>query len=205
MKTKILSIVAVSLVTSAKAQTDLSVAMFPYVPEGSSGIERFESAFEEYAASQGVEIDLDLELVPTYKKPVDALNYDIAEIDLAVIDPISDKLADLSKFGLQGLPTQAIGVAAKVSDWPWATKVLPHWICGNFLIHWESDDELKAAESFNQILAALNPSEGRYLFADLWGGGTLGEFYAECRIGSSRARIRQRAFEANCWSSRRRN
>ena len=164
---------------------DLRVAVYPYLPDPESALERFEKAFEEYAATEGVEIDLDLELIDTYDAGSleSIVQFDVAEIDLCMFD----LLRRSDGFALDLIPTQVIlgqevdwvGPAQAVMGSEVASYVLPHWVCGNFLVTWTADSRLEQADGFDEVLAALDPKEGRYVLADLWGGVTLGEFYAD--------------------------
>ncbi len=175
---------ALLLASSSIAETNLHVGMYPYVPEGSDGIERLEEAFEAYCKSKGSDVDVDITLTDTYGDPKKALGFDIAEIDLCVLEALvkDGELPLLDIADLIQLPKTPIGPARRIAEKSWAKKVVPHWVCGNFFVHWEADEALSKAKSFDEILKVLGTPDGRYLYADLWGGGTLGEFYTDAVI-----------------------
>ncbi len=167
---------------SLLAEINLKVALYPYIPEGAEAAERFEEAFEAYCLKKHhLDVDLDFELVDTYGSPQSALDYDVAEIDLCVIEALEREgefpLADIS--GMIKADLTEVGGATSISEKPWARKVVPHWLCGQFLICRETDKKLAQAASFEGVVDALDPAAQRFLFADLWGSGTLGEIYAD--------------------------
>lgn len=173
---------------SYSQEVDLQVLVYPWLPDAESGAEKLEEEFEAYAAKMGQKIDLDIALVDTYDDGVSQItDYDIAEIDLCMLDALRREgrlpLDDIPN-GIVTNDMQWVGPAGRAMSCSWASVVLPHWVCGNFFVHWSNDEELTKAKSFTEILEALDPSPGRarFLFADLWGGGTLGEFYADVLI-----------------------
>lgn len=163
--------------------TDLNVAIFPYLPDAESAVERLEMAFEAFAKKKGHSIDLDIELVSTYDDGIkNVAKYDVAEIDLCMLDA----LREAGQLPLDEIPdsfrqanAKWVGPAHVAMLRQSAKYTLPHWVCGNFLVHWKGDVALEKAMNFEQILVALDPGQGRNLYADLWGGGTLGEYYAD--------------------------
>jgi hypothetical protein len=157
--------------------------MYPYIPAAADAIESFESKFEQFAAMNNYPVDLDLDLVATYKNPRKALSYDITEIDLCIIDSLATNglLDDISSIHNPAKAKGLIGPAAQAVNAGWARFVVPHWVCGNFLVNWADDHKLSAANTFEELLGALDPASGRFLYADL-GGGTLGELYVDAVI-----------------------
>lgn len=162
---------------------DLTVAIYPFLPDAESAAERLERSFEIFAHEKGLLIDLDIDLISTYDDDIKKIaKYDIAEIDLCMLDALReegqlplDEVPDL----FRSTSIKWVGPADAAMRRQSAKYTLPHWVCGNFLIHWQCDEALKTASNFEQLLAALDPEQGRNLYADLWGGGTLGEYYAD--------------------------
>ena len=71
---------------SPPQRVELTAAIFSYIPDGGFAIERLEHDFEAYAKAQGLDVDLDLDLLDPYAKPETgkpekALDYDICEIE----------------------------------------------------------------------------------------------------------------------------
>lgn len=194
--TRFLTVIALffgfhSRLIAADAAVDLRVAIYPYLPEAESAIERLEEAFEDHSEASGLSVDLDLVLLNTYGSAItNVLEYDIAEIDLCMFDEIRSQLDPIPQEVFQE-NAQWVGPARGAMKQPWSRFVLPHWVCGNFLVHSSEDQVLSKASNFESILEALEPGAGRFVFADLWGGGTLGEFYADAvldRYGADCAR-----------------
>lgn len=160
----------------------LNVAVFPYLPDAESAIEQLEAAFESHAKANGKLIDLDLTLLDTYSDLQGIKEFDVAEIDLCMLDALRVS-GDLPLDEIPALAFPAgckwVGPADAAMKRPAGKHTLPHWICGNFLVHWKSDEALNKADSFETILKSLDPEQGRHLYADLWGGGTLGEYYMD--------------------------
>ncbi len=180
----------------ATERADLNVAVFKYLPDASSAIERFEEAFE----SAHPLIDLDLELWNPYDDPVekDGLGqisrFDIVEIDTCRIDELlGGHLGGLDPLPPSAIrpPTDYVEPASTIMRTELSRYVLPHWVCGNFLIFWTDNRELGAARSFDDFVRVMDPSAGKPVLCNLWGSTGLGEFYADAvldRVGPEAAR-----------------
>jgi ABC-type glycerol-3-phosphate transport system substrate-binding protein len=167
--------------------TDLNVAIFAYLPDASTALERIEEAFE----ARHKDIDLDLELWNPYDdtREDDGLDqigdFDIIEIDACRLD----SLAAGAFGGLDPLPADW---KAKPEDYVAGARALlltangqyitPHWVCGNFLVTRASNEAVVQARSFAELLDALDPAKGRPLLAPMWSRTGLGEFYADALI-----------------------
>lgn len=128
-------------VNDAQAQsrdTDLNVAIFAYLPDASTAVEKLEEAFEQRYSS----IDLDLELWNPYK---DAFKDDglsqIVDFDLVEIDTCRiDELMGGAFGGLDQIPDEIrhgaghyVGPAKAIMATDINAYVVPHWVCGNYL------------------------------------------------------------------------
>ncbi|MCH8042387.1 MAG: extracellular solute-binding protein [Planctomycetes bacterium] len=182
--------------SQSKRRTDLNVAIFAYLPDASTAIEKIEDAFEQRHPS----IDLDLELWNPYGDEVkdDGLKqikkFDVIEIDACRIDQLIAGAfggLDVIPASVRGKPDEYVGGASVLASSDAGKYVVPHWVCGNFLMFWSTNKELLAAESFDDFLKATNPSTRRPLLAAMWGSTGLGEMYADAMIdihGQKKAR-----------------
>lgn len=178
--------------TLQQHQVDLKVAVFEFLPDGSSAIKRLEAAFELAHPM----IDLDLELFDPYGD--DNLSkitqFDLVEVDLCRIDElIAGKFGGLDKLpsSTRNDANDYVEPARTIAKTKIGEYVVPHWVCGNFLMFWSDNAALAKAKSFNALLAAMNPNTGRPLEADLFGSTTLGEYYADAlldRLGPEKTR-----------------
>ncbi|REJ65770.1 MAG: hypothetical protein DWQ31_17715 [Planctomycetota bacterium] len=178
-------------------RTDLNVAVFAYLPDASTAIEKIEEAFENQYKS----IDLDLELWNPYddKREDDGLEqigkFDVVEIDVCRIDQLIGGAfggLDAIPAELRGVPDDFVGGAAAVAKSDAGKYVVPHWVCGNFLVFRADNDAVRKAKSFDDFLAAVDPNASRPLLAAMWGSTGLGEIYADAMIdihGVKQARI----------------
>lgn len=177
-------------------KTDLNVAIFAWIPNAAASLESLEEAFEDYTEGK---IDLNLELWDPYETAVsdDGLlqihDFDLVEIDLVRLD---DLLNDPRFGGLDPLPTNLIQDSDKLVGAARALRThhqeyfVPHWICGNYLVHSSKLKTISRAESFDDLLCAIDSIDGAVL-ADLAGSATLGEFYADAvldQLGAEEAR-----------------
>lgn len=163
---------------------DLNVAVFAYLPDASTAIERLEEAFEQrYAA-----IDLDLELWNPYDDALEddglaqIVDFDIVEIDTCRID----ELMNGSFGGLDPIPAEIRrspdaywGPARAIVRTEIGAYVVPHWVCGNYLQIWSTNTDVVNASSFEAFLKAVDPAAHRPVLAAMWGSTGLGEFYAD--------------------------
>lgn len=175
---------------------DLNVAIFAYLPDASAGIERIEEKFEHRHKN----IDLDLELWNPYEDGIedDGLRqlpkFDIVEIDVCRIDQFIGGMfggLDVIPADVRGKPNDYIGGAKSLAHSAAGQYVVPHWICGHFLVIWSTNYDVIAARSFDTFLNAVDPSAGKPLLAGMWGSTGLGEFYADAMIdiyGQKKAR-----------------
>ena len=167
--------------------TDLNVAIFEYLPDASTAIKKIEKAFERRYRS----IDIDLELWNPYDDSFEddglsqIVDFDIVEIDSCRID----QLMQGTFGGLDPLPTEArpasnayIGPAKTITATPIGQYLLPHWVCGNFLVIRSSNTNVVAAKSFDSFIEAVNPSMKKPVLAAMWGKTGLGEFYADAML-----------------------
>lgn len=167
--------------------TDLNVAIFAYLPDASTAIKRIEKAFESRYRS----IDLDLELWNPYDDSFEddglsqIVDFDVVEVDSCRID----QLMRGTFGGLDPLPTEArpasntyVGPAKTITATPIGQYMLPHWVCGNFLVIRSSNTNVVAAKSFDSFIEAVNPSIQKPVLASMWGKTGLGEFYADAMI-----------------------
>lgn len=183
-------LLVVFAVADEPAQRDvtLSVAIFAWLPDASSALEKFEAAFE---AKNG-DIDLDLELINPYrdkKKDYDEFaalesmsRFDVVEIDAARLDDLvggmHSGLDDLPADWVRQ-PTDFVAPAVVLMSTSRRRYLVPHWVCGNFMIHSATNSKVAKAQSLEELLKAWSPQPGAELLGDLFGGTTLGEYYAD--------------------------
>lgn len=169
----------------------LDVAIFAYLPDAAAAIERLEDEFE----TKYPEIDLDLELWNPYKQAraedgTDQMSdFDLVEIDVCRLDPLRAQLDELPE-ALRANPKDCVAGARKLIMGDARRYVIPHWVCGNFLVFWATNHKMEQAKSFGEVLGALDPSKSP-LHASMGGGTGLGEFYADALVdlyGPDRAR-----------------
>ena len=175
---------APTVVLGQSRGVDLNVAVFAYLPDASTAIERLEEAFEQRHAS----VDLDLELWNPYD---DALEDDglaqIADFDVVEIDTCRiDELMNGSFGGLDPIPAEVRcppdaywGPARVIARTEIGAYVVPHWVCGNYLQVWSTNTDVVNAGSFEAFLMAVDPAARRPVLAAMWGRTGLGEFYAD--------------------------
>ncbi len=191
---KLASVIAVvialftsSLTYAHSRDTDLNVAIFAYLPDASTAIERLEEAFEQRYSS----IDLDLELWNPYDDAFkddglsQIVDFDIVEIDTCRIDELmGGAFGGLDKIPLEIQRNSAdyVGPAKAIMATDIKIYVYPHWVCGNFLQTWASNTAVVNATSFKDFLKAVDPASERPLLAAMWGSTGLGEFYADAYL-----------------------
>ena len=168
------------------SKVDLHVAVFAYLPDASAAIEKLEDEFEARYAS----IDLDIELLNPYDDEVEMdglsqlVDFDVVEIDVCRIDQLmGGALGGIDKLPATLLRPESsyVGPAKTLRAAPEGNYVVPHWMCGNFLVTWQSNNEVNTANTFTELLAALNPDKHPIL-APMWGRTTLGEYYADAML-----------------------
>lgn len=185
------SVIAVLIVLSTsqtiRAQSrdiDLNVAIFAYLPDASTAIEKLEEAFERRYSS----IDLDLELWNPYDDAFkddglsQIVDFDIVEIDTCRID----ELMGGAFGGLDKIPPEIqrdsgayVGPAKAIMTTNIKGYVYPHWVCGNVVQTRASNTAVVNATTFKEFLAAVNPATKKPVLAAMWGSTGLGEYYAD--------------------------
>lgn len=167
--------------------TDLNVAIFGYLPDASTAIEKLEDAFEQRYSS----IDLDLELWNPYDDALEddglsqIVDFDVVEIDTCRIDEFMRGALG----GIDMIPAEVrrsaenyVGAAKTITRTEIGKYVVPHWVCGNFLQIWSSNTDVVNAKSFEAFLKAVDPGKKRPVLAAMWGRTGLGEFYADAML-----------------------
>lgn len=165
---------------------ELNVAVFAYLPDASTAIERLEDKFEQ----QYSRIDLDLELWNPYDDAIEddgmaqIVDFDIVEIDACRIDQLMNgAFGGLDKIPpeIQGAPTAYVGPAKAVMDTNVKEFLCPHWVCGNFLQTRVSNTAVVNATTFEEFLTAVDPVN-KPVLAAMWGSTGLGEYYADAYL-----------------------
>lgn len=175
------------LANGQSRDTDLNVAIFAYMPDASTAVEKLEDAFEQRYSS----IDLDLELWNPYD---DAFKDDglsqIVDFDLVEIDTCRiDQLMGGAFGGLDAIPAEIrrgadsyVGPATTSMKTDIGKYVVPHWVCGNYLQVWASNQDVVNAKTFDEFIAAVDPAAKRPLLAAMWGSTGLGEYYTDAYL-----------------------
>lgn len=167
-------------------EVDLHVAVFAYLPDASTAIEKLEEEFEARYSS----IDLDIELLNPYDDEIEAdglsqlVDFDVVEIDACRIDQLmGGALGGIDKLPPDLLRPKGayVGPASFIRTQPEGDYIVPHWVCGNFIVIWQSNKEANAANTFTELLTALDPGK-RPILAAMWGRTTLGEYYADAML-----------------------
>lgn len=176
--------------------TDLNVAIFAYLPDASTAIEKLEELFEGRFTS----IDLDLELWNPYDDAFEddglsqIVDFDIVEIDTCRID----ELMRGAFGGIDALPAEIrrpsqdyVGPAKTITKTEIGKYVVPHWVCGNYLQVWSTNIDVRNATTFQSFLQAVDPAANKPVLAAMWGSTGLGEYYADAVLdmyGPNKAR-----------------
>lgn len=182
-----LTVLAIETSNAQSRDVDLNVAIFAYLPDASTAVEKLEDAFEQRFSS----VDLDLELWNPYD---DAFKDDglsqIVDFDLVEIDTCRiDELMGGAFGGLDRIPKEIrrgadsyVGPATTSMKTDIGQYVVPHWVCGNYLQIWTSNSAAVNAMNFDAFLAAVDPAAKRPLLAAMWGSTGLGEFYTDAYL-----------------------
>jgi ABC-type glycerol-3-phosphate transport system substrate-binding protein len=192
MKSYLLAIAMLGTSAAAVAQTqsrdtDLHIAMFAYLPDASTAIEKFEDEFESRFAT----IDLDIELWNPYDDGTQddglsqLVDFDVIEVDACRID----QLMNGAFGGLDPLPTEVlrsedsfVGGAKSLIGTGARKYIVPHWVCGNYLVCWSTNKGAAGANTFAALLEATDPNKEKPVLAAMWGRTTLGEYYADALL-----------------------
>jgi thiamine pyridinylase len=166
---------------------DLNVAIFAYLPDASTAVEKLEEAFEQRYSS----IDLDLELWNPYDDSFkddglsQIVDFDLVEIDTCRIDELMggafgglDRIPNEIKRG----PDSYVGPAITSMKTDIGQYVVPHWVCGNFVQIWSSNSAVVNAKTYEEFLAVVDPTAKRPLLAAMWGSTGLGEYYTDAYL-----------------------
>jgi hypothetical protein len=163
---------------------DLNVAIFAYMPDASTAIEKLESAFEHQYPS----IDLDLELWNPYDDSFkddgleQIINFDIVEVDLCRIDELVDgKFGGLDRMptALRKQPSDFVGAAKSVYETELSNYVVPHWVCGLYTMFWAENTDVTKAVTFEDFCAVVGQQNSRPLHMAMWGSSDLGQLYGD--------------------------
>ncbi|MGB0525629.1 MAG: hypothetical protein ACPGJS_21810 [Flammeovirgaceae bacterium] len=165
-------------------KTILNVGIYSWLPEAGYAIEKLERAFEQ----QYPEIDANFRLVDPYSDGdssdefsslADLKQFDVFEIDAVRLDElVGGKYGGIEKIpaGVAGQPNTYIAGASTLKSESKGQYIIPHWVCGNFLVQWSKNShDMSSFEKIKELLNAIDLP----LFADLYGTGTLGEYYAD--------------------------
>ena len=180
-------IIGIGLLLFGCAPSSLNIALFKYIPDANSAIERFEERFE----AAHPEIDLDIELWDPYRDAVEKdgieqiCRFDVVEIDVCRLD----ELLSNRRFALDPMPAAIIRTAGQfiepartVAAGPAGKYVAPHWVCGNFLVFWSDGSQATNVNTYDGLIKVADPASGAPLLADLSGSTGLGEFYADALL-----------------------
>jgi len=163
---------------------ELRVAVYAWLPEGASGIELLEEAFERKYKT----IDLDIELFSSYTKQrneyeeykvLDSLGeFDIVEIDYVSLDKsLKSRLQPIPE-GTRVSPNSVVGPAKPILKAGGDEWIVPHWVCGNFLV--SRDKTMEATPmSWAALRRKLDATAGTPLLVDFHGTSTTGDLYAD--------------------------
>ena len=137
-------LLGINITHAQSRDTDLNVAIFAYLPDASTAVEKLEEAFEQRYSS----IDLDLELWNPYDDAFkddglsQIVDFDIVEIDTCRID----ELMSGAFGGLDQIPSELrrgagdyVGPAKAIMATDINAYVVPHWVCGNYLQIWSNN------------------------------------------------------------------
>lgn len=170
-----------------RQRVDLNVAIFAYLPDASTAIKMIEERFERRYPG----IDLDLELWNPYDDSFEEdglsqiVNFDIVEIDSCRIDELmAGKFGGIDKIPVEVrvAPDSLVGPARTIASTEIGEYLIPHWVCGNFLVFWKQNAAVANATSFKELLQVVGPDKNRPVHAVMWGKTGLGEFYADYMI-----------------------
>lgn len=166
-------------------RTQLSVAMFAWIPEMANAFQQMEKDFEAKHPS----IDLEITGIDPYatdgygiySKTNEFYKFDIVEIDLCMFDDMFHILPP----SMEPLPSK---INEGLSYYEGIEKLsslklkyfLPHWLCGNLLVT-DKSNPLAKLNTFSSILGALQNGKSSF-FANFYGKTTLGEFYADAML-----------------------
>lgn len=179
---------------SDRERTDLSVAIFAYLPDASTAIEQIEQRFERRYPG----IDLDLELWNPYDDAFEddglsqIVNFDIVEVDSCRIDELmAGEFGGLDEIPIEvrSQPNGLVGPARTIASTGIGKYLVPHWVCGNFLVLWKENAADANATTFESFLKAVGPTSKRPVYAVMWGKTGLGEFYADYMIDTQGADV----------------
>jgi len=180
----------------------LKVAIYSWIPEAAFATEKLERQFEKKYPN----IDLDIELFDPYASnsnkseffALDAIRkFDLVEIDIVKLDElIKGKYGGIDKIPTELIKPKDFYISGP-SEFLQSNRgqyVIPHWVCGNFFVTWKNNHQLANAQSYEDFRTYLSDS-GNPLFADIYGGGTLGEYYADAMLDIYGARKAKKHFE----------
>lgn len=176
-----------AIIAQGRSPRNLKVAVYTWIPEAAAAVEKLETDFEAIHNH----IDLDLFLINPYsdkKGKYDEYvglgslpDFDIVEIDLIRLEElVKGKFGGLEKIPplVQKRPNEYVGGAGKVMKSSNGEYIVPHWVCGNFWVVWKQNSKLSKVQGYEDILSVLD-AEAYPFFGDFYGGGTLGEIYAD--------------------------
>ena len=163
---------------------DLNVAIFAYMPDASTAIEKLENYFEQQYPC----IDIDFELWNPYDDAFkdDGLEqiskFDIVEVDLCRIDElVGGKFGGLDKIpsSLRKKSSDFVGVAKTIYETEFSEYVIPHWVCGLYTMIWAENTDVIQALTFEDFCSIIGENRSGPLHMSMWGSSGLGEIYGD--------------------------
>lgn len=167
---------------ACKQPATLSVALYPFVPDGEGLFQELETAFED--SYPGV----NLELVDTIRDPISGepaplsesyytgglllAEADVYEIDTVLLKDMVDAQRLTPFDSVTDRFIEGALAAGTVDGSIWA---IPHWLCGNFLYYEVDDHEIRDAATWDSLLQVLR-DDSSSLLVDL-STPTLDEWY----------------------------